>query len=153
MTTYDWRWYRGEQLDTHTLYALLALRTTVFVVEQQCAYQELDGHDLSAATDHLAVWADGTLAASLRLRTPVSIREPVTIGRVVIAQDHRGAGLGHRLMAAALEHLTERWPGRDAYLSAQAHLQNYYAGHGFVAVTDTYLEDNIPHIGMYRHGG
>ncbi|WP_242495623.1 GNAT family N-acetyltransferase [Salinicola tamaricis] len=93
------------------------------------------------------------MAASLRLRTPVSIREPVTIGRVVIAQDHRGAGLGHRLMAAALEHLTERWPGRDAYLSAQAHLQNYYAGHGFVAVTDTYLEDNIPHIGMYRHGG
>ncbi len=74
----------------------------------------------------------------------------VVIGRVVIAERARGSGLGHRLMERALVECGQRWPGVPVYLSAQAHLQGYYGRYGFEAVTEVYLEDDIPHIGMRR---
>ncbi|WP_110669622.1 GNAT family N-acetyltransferase [Salinicola halophilus] len=143
-------WHIGTALDATTLYELLALRVAVFVVEQRCAYQELDGQDLLATTQHLLVHREGRLAATLRLLAPSDPREAIAIGRVVIAPAQRGSGLGHALMQEALQRIETAWPERDAYLSAQAHLQHFYAGHGFRAVTDVYLEDDIPHIGMHR---
>lgn len=150
MASYDWIWQTGPELDTAGLYALLSLRVAVFVVEQQCSYQELDGRDLSPSTHHLLVHHDGEIIATLRLLVPANADQPIAIGRVVTRPDHRGNGLGHRLLEAALARIGECWGKRDCYLSAQAHLQGYYGRHGFVPVTEVYLEDDIPHIGMLR---
>jgi len=150
MKRYSWSWLTGPELDSATLYGLLSLRVAVFVVEQQCPYQELDGRDLPPTTEHLLVRQDDEIVATLRLLVPEEPHAPVAIGRVVIHPDHRGSGLGHRLMEAALTRIGERWDQRDGYLSAQAHLQGLYARHGFEPVTDAYLEDGIPHIGMRR---
>lgn len=150
MVSYDWKWQTGPELDVVTLYALLSLREAVFVVEQQCPYQELDGKDLLVSTHHLQVLAGSRLAATLRLLVPESPENPVSIGRVVIHADHRGDGLGHDLLRAALARIESLWPGRGTRLSAQAHLQGYYGRHGFEPVSEIYVEDDIPHIDMQR---
>ncbi|CAO1658955.1 MULTISPECIES: GNAT family N-acetyltransferase [unclassified Salinicola] len=153
MASYEWTWHTGPELDPDKLYALLSLRVAVFVVEQQCPYQELDGHDLQASTHHLSVMTKHHLAATLRLKVPEERDKPVSIGRVVIDPDHRGNGLGHDLLRAALARIESLWPGRDAALSAQAHLQDFYGRHGFAPMGDVYLEDGIPHIAMQRDAG
>lgn len=146
----DWHCKDHHALSKEELYALLALRTRVFVVEQNCPYQEVDGQDLQGDTCHLMAWNNGELLAYLRLLDPQQNSGEVVIGRVVIAANARGTGLGHQLMERALEACIERWPGQPIYLSAQAHLRNYYSHYGFLPVTEVYLEDNIPHIGMRR---
>lgn len=145
-----WTIKHHAELSTRELYALLALRTRVFVVEQNCPYLEVDGQDLLGETCHLLAWNGETLLAYLRLLDPARYAGEVLIGRVVIAAEARGSGLGHELMTRALQACAERWPGLPLYLSAQAHLQGYYARHGFAPVTAPYLEDDIPHIGMRR---
>ena len=128
-----------------TLYALLRLRVDVFVVEQECAYPELDGRDLEPDCVH--VWAqapDGAVAAVLRV-----LRDPDgrgRIGRVATAPGFRGAGAAARLMGRALELLE----GLDVVLDAQAHLEHWYARFGFTAAGPVHLEDGIPHVPMLR---
>ncbi|WP_251975804.1 GNAT family N-acetyltransferase [Salinicola avicenniae] len=150
MEAYDWRWSTGPTLDPRGLYDLLALREAIFVVEQRCPYPELDGRDLLPSTHHLEVRTPDTLVATLRLLVPATLDEPVAIGRVAIHADHRGGGLGHALLRAALTRIETHWPGRDARLSAQAHLQRYYGRHGFVPTSEVYREDGIPHVDMHR---
>lgn len=145
-----WHCLHHRQLDTATLYELLALRTQVFVVEQNCPYLETDGQDLLGDTHHLLAHDERRLVAYLRLLDPQRMGGEVVIGRVLVAEVARGTGLGHQLMARALAECRQRWPGVPVYLSAQAHLQGYYERHGFAAVTEVYLEDDIPHIGMRR---
>lgn len=146
----DWICKHHTDLGKEQLYAVLALRTEVFVVEQKCAYLEIDGQDLSGDTHHVMAWQDNLLAAYLRLLDPESQGGDVVLGRVVIAPSARGQGLGHELMAQGLKHAEKQWPGVPVYLSAQAHLQDYYGRHGFVVAGEQYLEDGIPHIGMRR---
>lgn len=146
----EWICKHHSDLGKEQLYALLQLRTAVFVVEQRCAYQEVDGQDLSGDTLHLMGWQDDKLVAYLRLLDPQSQGGDVVIGRVVTAADARGDGLGHQLLLKGLECAEHCWPGTPVYLSAQAHLQGYYAKHGFAAVGEEYLEDDIPHIGMRK---
>ncbi|ALN17156.1 GNAT family N-acetyltransferase [Ectopseudomonas mendocina] len=146
----SWTCKHHSELDTATLYALLALRTQVFVVEQNCPYLETDGQDLLGDTCHLLARDDDVLVGYLRLLDPQRMNGEVVIGRVVIAEQARGSGLGHRLMEQGLVECSRRWPGVPVYLSAQAHLQGYYGRYGFEAVTEVYLEDDIPHIGMRR---
>ncbi|MCG7373104.1 GNAT family N-acetyltransferase [Pseudomonas luteola] len=146
------RWIATPQTDltVQTLYAILALRTEVFVVEQKCPYQEVDGQDLTGNTYHLMGWEGDTLAAYLRVLDPVLHDGQVVIGRVVTAPAARGRGLGHELMKQGLTFCKAHWVDLPIYLSAQAHLQDYYGRYGFEPVTDIYLEDDIPHIGMRR---
>ena len=146
----DWYCKHHSELSKAELYALLALRTRVFVVEQNCPYLEVDGQDLLGDTCHLLAWQGDELLAYLRLLDPQRHAGDVVIGRVVIAPAARGDGLGHQLMERALQACTERWPGQPVYLSAQAHLRNYYGRYGFLPVTEVYLEDDIPHLGMRR---
>ncbi|PSS57604.1 GNAT family N-acetyltransferase [Pseudomonas sp. BBP2017] len=146
----DWICKHHSDLGKEQLYAILRLRTEVFVVEQKCAYQEVDGRDLEGDTCHLMAWQDDQLKAYLRLLDPESQGGDVVIGRVVTAPSVRGQGLGHELMEKALERAEEYWPGVPVYLSAQAHLQDYYKRYDFVVVGEEYLEDDIPHIGMRR---
>ncbi len=145
-----WHCKHHTELTKTELYAALALRTQVFVVEQNCPYLEVDGRDLEGDTCHLLGWRGEELVAYLRLLDPALNDGEVVIGRVVTAASARGTGLGHGMMEQALLACGLRWPGLPVYMSAQAHLQGYYGRYGFVAATDVYLEDDIPHIGMRR---
>jgi ElaA protein len=131
------------ELDGLTLYRLLALRVAVFVVEQACAYPELDGRDLEPATVHLWIDGDeGEPAAYLRL-----LAEPdgsVRIGRVVTAPARRGEGLAAALVTAALARTTPA----TAVLDAQSHLTGWYQSFGFEVAGAEYLDDGIPHTPM-----
>ncbi|MGU9852352.1 GNAT family N-acetyltransferase [Pseudomonas koreensis] len=148
--TIEWICKHHSDLGKEQLYALLKLRSDVFVVEQKCAYPDLDGQDLDGDTHHLMGWEDDQLLAYLRLLDPESQGGDVVIGRVIIAPQGRGKGLAHVMMEHALKQAEKHWPQVPIYLSAQAHLQGYYGRYGFVAVGEEYLEDDIPHIGMRR---
>lgn len=132
------------------LYRLMALREAVFVVEQRCAYQELDGRDLTAR--HLLGEVGGELVACLRILAPETDTGPCAIGRVLTAAGWRGLGLGHALMREGLAVAEGCWPGRDVVLSAQVHLQGFYRQHGFVTESSPYDEDGITHVDMRRSG-
>lgn len=148
--TIEWICKHHRDLGKEQLYALLKLRSDVFVVEQKCAYPDLDGQDLEGDTHHLMGWEDDQLMAYLRLLDPESQGGDVVIGRVVTASAGRGKGLGHAMMEQALKQAEKHWPQVPIYLSAQAHLQGYYGKYGFEVGGEEYLEDGIPHIGMRR---
>lgn len=131
-------------LDPATLYRILALRTEVFVVEQNCVYQDLDGRDLEPSARQLWIEDDGEVLATLRILTDDDGR--LRIGRVVTAPKSRGAGLAALLMRRALE-LVGSAP---AVLEAQSHLVDWYARFGFVVAGPEYVEDGIPHTTMTR---
>ena len=139
-----------EALDPYRLYALLRLRVDVFVVEQTCAYPELDGRDHAVGVRHLLGERRGQLLAAARLLPPGLSFDTPAIGRVVIAGSARGLGLAHLLMQTSIAQCEQLWPGQDQSLGAQAHLQGFYAAHGFVVCSEPYLEDGIPHIDMRR---
>jgi len=132
-----------RDLDTTTLYALLKLRTDVFVVEQKCAYPELDGRDPEPGTRHLWLDRDDQILAYLRILDDGDVRR---IGRVVVAPGERGGGHAARLMAEALTVIGNR----ATVLEAQAYLVEFYAKFGFEQTGLEYLEDGIPHVPMRR---
>ena len=148
--TIEWVCKHHSDLGKEQLYALLKLRSEVFVVEQKCAYPDLDGQDLEGDTYHLMGWEDDQLKAYLRLLDPQSQGGDGVIGRVITAPQARGQGVGHEMMEQALKQAEKHWPQVPIYLSAQAHLQGYYGKYGFVVAGEEYLEDDIPHIGMRR---
>jgi ElaA protein len=142
-----WSWYTFDELDTGQLYQMLALRTQVFVVEQDCPYQDMDGLDQQAR--HLCGMQGSQMVAYLRLLAPgVKYSEPA-IGRVITRIDQRGAGLGYELMALGIQGAEVWYPGKGIRLSAQSHLKNFYSSLGFQQTGEEYLEDNIPHIEMF----
>jgi len=146
------QWYdlHHSQLTVQQLYALLQLRCEVFVVEQACPYQDVDGDDLIGENRHILGWRDGKLVAYARILKSGDEFEPVVIGRVIVSQAVRGEKLGAKLMEKTLASCEQHWPQKALYLGAQAHLQAFYAHFGFTPVTDVYDEDGIPHIGMAR---
>jgi len=130
------------ELDPATLYRILALRSEVFVLEQDCVYLDLDGRDLEPGARQLWVEREGGVVATLRLLT--DDERTMRIGRVATAKDARGAGLAADLMRRALE-LAD---GREVVLGAQSYLFDWYGGFGFVRAGDDYVEDGIPHVPM-----
>lgn len=146
----QWQDLHHSDLTVPTLYTLLQLRSAVFVVEQACAYQDVDGDDLCGENRHLLGWRNGELVAYARILKSDEEFEPVVIGRVIISPAARGEKLGYQLMQQALASCEKHWPQKALYLGAQAHLQPFYASFGFVPVTDVYDEDGIAHIGMAR---
>ncbi|MGO2660003.1 GNAT family N-acetyltransferase [Mycetocola reblochoni] len=132
-----------SELDPRVLYRILQIRVDAFVVEQDCAYPDLDSLDL--APDTLLVWAeeDGEVLGTIRiLGTGSRVRR---IGRVATDPAARGRGVGGQLMRAGVELCA----GADAVvIGAQAHLERWYGGFGFVRDGDDYLEDRIPHLPM-----
>ncbi len=139
---------RGTELDAATLYELLKLRVEVFVVEQDCPYPELDGRDLLGDTRHF--WLAnpaGDVTATLRLMEEFpNGRKVFRIGRVATMKTERGRGHSTRLIQAALAEI-----GDDScVISAQSHLAQMYARHGFVLDGAEFVEDGIPHVPMLR---
>ncbi len=145
-----WQDLHHSELTVAELYALLKLRCEVFVVEQTCAYLDVDGDDLVGSNRHLLGWQDDRLVAYARILKSDEDLEPVVIGRVIVSNAVRGEKLGYQLMERAVASCLQHWPQHALYLGAQAHLQNFYGRFGFVAVTDIYDEDGIPHVGMAR---
>lgn len=136
-----------EELNTNELYQILALRAEVFVVEQNCPYQDVDGKDIHAR--HVLAYQNGKLVAYARvLKKGVSYQDYVSIGRVVTANKIRSQKQGHALMRYTLEQCEKNFANTSIKISAQAHLEKFYNKHDFVATGEAYLEDGIPHIGM-----
>jgi len=151
--TFTWSDLTPASLDVLTLYDVLALRTAVFVVEQECAYQDPDGLDLLEGTRHLIgqeVGGQGAIAAYARILAPDEQRPTACIGRVIVNSEVRGQQLGRRLMERALACCEERWPGQHVELGAQAHLAGFYRSLGFVELGEPYDEDGILHVWMRR---
>ncbi|MBC7939085.1 MAG: GNAT family N-acetyltransferase [Chitinophagaceae bacterium] len=146
----QWAWRRFEDLGVDSLYDALALRCQVFAIEQHCLYLDADGVDRQC-WHLLGRSADGgELQAYLRVVDPGVKYAEISIGRVVTSAAARGSGLGRRLMDECMVRLGQTWPGHAVRISAQAHLQRFYAQYGFHAVGSEYLEDNIPHLQMLR---
>ncbi|WP_210479306.1 GNAT family N-acetyltransferase [Naasia sp. SYSU D00948] len=133
--------------DPETLYRILWLRVRVFVVEQNAAYEDLDGRDLEPGAELLWAEEDGQVLSTVRiLREPGALR----IGRVATAVAARSRGVASELMRRALERCTELDAGAPILLDAQAHLVPWYSRFGFEVSGERYLEDGIPHLPMRR---
>jgi ElaA protein len=139
----DLRLASFADLDAGTLYAILKLRSEVFVVEQACVYLDPDGRDTEPGTRHLWIERAGAIRAYLRILDDGGVPR---IGRVVTAPDARGSGLAGALVTEALKVVGDR----PSVLDAQAHLKNFYGRFGFRQTGPEYVEDGIPHVPMLR---
>ncbi|OON37115.1 GNAT family N-acetyltransferase [Izhakiella australiensis] len=144
----EWQDLHHREFTTHQLYALLALRNQVFIVEQNCPYLDIDNLDLQGDNRHILGTLEGNIVACARILAPEGQNKPVKIGRVIVSPSLRGLRLGQQLMAQAMDSCQKHWAQRTVFLSAQAHLQHFYGHFGFQAVSEVYLEDGIPHIDM-----
>lgn len=137
-----------EELSLQNLYSILQLRAEVFVVEQECAYQDIDNKDQYAL--HILAIEQNEVVAYARCFDSGFYFEEAAIGRVVINKAFRDKGYGHSLLKAAICAIEENFNTLNIKLSAQQHLTKFYEAHGFSAIGEGYLEDGIPHIGMVK---
>jgi ElaA protein len=145
-----WRFARLDGLSAREVHDILQARAAVFVVEQACAFQDVDGADPQSW--HLFTSRDGRLAAYCRLVPPgVKFGEP-SIGRVLTVSPWRGTGLGRALMAEALRRTAALWPGSPVRLGGQRYLERFYQSLGFATVSEPYDEDGIAHVEMLHPG-
>jgi ElaA protein len=139
---------RFNELSASELYEVLRLRSEVFVVEQNCVYQDIDGKDLLAL--HLMAYVDQVLVAYSRIFKPGDYFDVSSIGRVVVDARFRGQNYGYNLMEKAILSVAEEIGPFRIHISAQQYLQKFYESLGFKPNGDFYLEDGIPHLGMDR---
>jgi ElaA protein len=140
--------YNFSSLNSDQLYGLLQLRSEVFVVEQDCVYQDIDGKDQKAL--HVLGTVEGNIVAYTRVFKPGDYLEKAAIGRVVVASDFRKRDFGKAIMQASIAAVENYFNTTAIGLSAQTYLLNFYNDLGFSALGETYLEDGIPHIYMER---
>ncbi|MCB2288274.1 GNAT family N-acetyltransferase [Clostridium sp. CS001] len=142
----NWEVKKFNELTGQEVYEILKLRNEVFVVEQQCIYQDCDDKDKKAY--HLFGEENGEIVAYLRiLKKNISYNE-ISIGRVLTNKTHRGRGLGKEMMLNAMEFIEKHLGEKTIRISAQQYLFKFYSNLGFVKVSEEYLEDEIPHIEM-----
>ena len=147
MTHPHWQIARFDQLTTDQLYSILQARSTVFVLEQNCVYLDLDGKDQHC--HHLCAWNDNReLLAYLRIVPPGLSFTPASLGRVITTAQARGTGIGKQLLARGIQACHEIYPDHDIRIGAQHYLEKFYQSFGFVTDSAIYLEDGIPHVEM-----
>lgn len=137
-----------DELSLHELYELLQLRAEVFVVEQDCVYQDIDGKDEKAL--HVLGYEEGKLVAYTRIFPPGIYFKEAAIGRVVVRVGSRKNKFGHEILKASILAIEENFKSRNIELSAQTYLTKFYESHGFKQKGQGYLEDGIPHIAMVK---
>ena len=135
-------------LTTSELYDVMALRSEVFVVEQDCVYQDLDYKDQKAW--HVMGYIQKKLVAYTRVFAPGDYFENASIGRVIVVSSHRSKKLGHTIMQVSISALLERYKVKQIDISAQSYLERFYQTHGFESTGEEYLEDGIPHKKMIK---
>lgn len=132
-----------NDLKPNELVEIFKQRTKVFVVEQNCPYPEVDDDDFDDL--HVCLVEDGKLKAYARI---INKQTHITFGRVLVVKEFRGNGLGKEIVTAALKEITQRFPNVKIRIQAQVYLQDFYSSFGFKTISETYLEDGIPHIDM-----
>lgn len=132
-----------DELTAQELLTILQARTAVFVVEQNCPYLEVDEADRQAI--HVSIEDQGKLKAYTRI---LAENDGIHFGRVLVAREFRGQGLGKEIVTRTLAEIAKRYPERSVIISAQAHLMDFYHSFGFVETSEIYLEDGIPHVDM-----
>ena len=136
------------ELTLEELYSLLQLRSEVFVVEQDCVYQDIDGKDQKAL--HVLGYKEDKLIAYTRLFKPADYFEYASIGRVVVKKDQRLHKYGYKIMEASMTAIKDYYNQTKIKISAQKYLKKFYNNLGFKQVGEEYLEDGIPHIAMIK---
>jgi len=137
-----------NQLSRKEINDIFSLRSEVFVIEQECIYQDVDGKDEKA--DHVLLIINNELVGYTRVFNENIYFKEASFGRAVVKKSHRGEGYGHLLVEKSLEHLKTNKQS-PIKISAQSHLKEFYSSHGFVAKGEEYMEDGIPHTAMYYH--
>jgi ElaA protein len=143
-----WEIKSFDALSVHELYDMLRLRSEIFVVEQNCVYLDLDGKDKIAL--HLLGKAEGEIVAHARLFQAGISFDNASIGRVTVDPKHRDKKWGHQLMREAIVGIEHNFGESKITIGAQLYLKKFYESHGFVQISEMYLEDDIPHIEMKR---
>jgi ElaA protein len=141
-----WCAHAFDELSPQQLYALLQLRSEVFVVEQNCLFLDPDGADSQAV--HLLGLRHGRLDAYARCFPAAVVFPEASIGRIATRMAARGGGLGHQLVREAVALVAARWGLQPIRIGAQARLKRFYEGHGFVDMDKPYVEDGIDHLEM-----
>ena len=141
-----WTYKNYNDLTTDELYRILSLRSKVFVVEQNCVYQDLDNKDQKSW--HLLGYINNTLVAYARLLPPGLSYAEASIGRVITHPDYRQKGYGIALMQLAIKNANIEFATQKIKISAQCYLIKFYESFGFKILGEEYLEDDIPHIKM-----
>ena len=144
----DFKVKKFKELTTSELYEILQLRSEVFVVEQDCVYQDIDFKDQKAL--HVLGLKDGKIIAYTRLFDSKQYFDTPSIGRVIVKDTERKFGYGHDLIKASIQAIVNNYEKKIITISAQTYLQKFYESHGFKQVGEGYLEDGIPHIKMVR---
>src|SRR5690606_19877033 len=137
-----------QQLTTDELYAILQLRSEVFVVEQNCVYQDIDAKDQKAL--HVLGFKNEVLVAYTRLFKPGDYFENASIGRVVVRQNERQHKYGYDIMKVSIDAIQQYYNETTIKISAQEYLVNFYSNLGFKTIGNSYLEDGIPHVAMVK---
>lgn len=137
-----------DALTTQELYAILQLRSEVFVVEQDCVYQDLDGKDEKAI--HVIGKKNANIVAYTRAFKPGDYFQEASIGRVVVRQSERNYKYGYAIMEASIQAVKQYFNEDCIKISAQCYLKGFYQNIGFKAFGDVYQEDGIPHIAMIK---
>ena len=135
-----------EKLSRQQINEIFSLRSEVFIVEQECPYQDVDGKDETA--DHIMLRVDNELVGYTRVFPKNTYFKEASFGRAVVKKSHRGEGYGHLLVDKSLEYLKSKKQS-PIKISAQSYLKEFYSSHGFMAKGDEYMEDGIPHTAMY----
>lgn len=148
MSSLQWRWLAFDDLTGLELYAVLQLRSEVFVVEQHCVFQDMDGADAQAM--HLLGLRQGSLVAYARCFAAGCQFPEASIGRVLTHTTLRGSGAGHELIEKAIACLSQHWGPQAIRIGAQQRLEAFYRQHGFEKAGPHYLEDGIEHVEMLR---
>jgi len=144
----QWHLKQFADLTPQELYSILQLRNEVFIVEQNCPYQDMDNKDLKAW--HLMGMVQGKIMAYSRLLAPgISYRES-SIGRIVSSPSLRKTGMGKKLLTESIEQVRNLFQTDTIRIGAQLYLKKFYESFGFIQDGEIYLEDNIPHIIMLR---
>lgn len=144
----EWLALPFDELTVRNLHDLYALRCEVFVVEQNCPYQEIDNKDLKAV--HIMCVNNERILACARIVPPHGSYRHPSIGRVAVRQSERAKGLGRQLMDYTIEWTHKLFPQQDIVISAQSYLEKFYHSLEFETVGDEYMEDNIPHLRMIK---
>ena len=135
-----------NELNIYELYYLLQLRSEVFVVEQDCVYQDIDDKDQTAL--HVLGFKGSKIVAYTRIFKPGDYFKEASIGRVVVAKNERQHKYGYDIMKVSIQVINDMFNENTIRISAQCYLQSFYNNLGFKAVGDEYLEDGIPHMAM-----
>ncbi|RDW17144.1 GNAT family N-acetyltransferase [Oceanobacillus arenosus] len=142
----EWQIKKFSELIPTELYQILKARVDVFVVEQRCAYPELDDYDQTSI--HYELRINGELAAYLRILPKHTKYDEVSIGRVLVVEKYRRHGYARQLLNQAIRYIENEWNGEAIRIQAQSRLEAFYTSFGFRPISEIYLEDGIPHIDM-----